>query len=273
MRSLSRVVKGRKAIDVTEMYQFFSDFALEEEKEEEAPETEEEAAAREAEEAARRAAEEEEARIRAEKEAAEKERASAILAEARREADQILEDARAQAKLLREEAYEEGHQEGVKAGVEEAQLKCQALYEEEVESFRREAAEFMDTIRREKSMVMEKYLDDLKRTVLTIAEKVIHISLKSSENVIHRMIIAATDKLKKTEWAKIYITKCGTEISMNTDVEFLNALSHLSDNVKIVAMDSDEEGICIIELPDEIIDASVSTQLENIKDILNNARV
>ena len=47
MRSLSRVVKGRKAIDVTEMYQFFSDFALEEEKEEEAPETEEEAAARE----------------------------------------------------------------------------------------------------------------------------------------------------------------------------------------------------------------------------------
>lgn len=120
---------------------------------------------------------------------------------------------------------------------------------------------------------MEKYLDDLKRTVLTIAEKVIHISLKSSENVIHRMILAATDKLKKTEWAKIYITKCGTEISMNTDVEFLNALSHLSDNVKIVAMDSDEEGICIIELPDEIIDASVSTQLENIKDILNNARV
>ena len=157
--------------------------------------------------------------------------------------------------------------------MEEAQLKCQALYEEEVESFRREAAEFMDTIRREKSMVMEKYLDDLKRTVLTIAEKVIHISLKSSENVIHRMIIAATDKLKKTEWAKIYITKCGTEISMNTDVEFLNALSHLSDNVKIVAMDSNEEGICIIELPDEIIDASVSTQLENIKDILNNARV
>ena len=194
MRSLSRVVKGRKAIDVTEMYQFFSDFALEEEKEEEAPETEEEAAAREAEEAAKRAAEEEEARIRAEKEAAEKERASAILAEARREADQILEDARAQAKLLREEAYEEGHQEGVKAGVEEAQLKCQALYEEEVESFRREAAEFMDTIRREKSMVMEKYLDDLKRTVLTIAEKVIHISLKSSENVIHRMILVGGGK-------------------------------------------------------------------------------
>lgn len=270
MRSLSRVVKGKKAVDVMEMYQFFSDFALEEEKEEEEPKTEEEEAL-EAEEA--RAKEAEEERIRIQQEEEERERASEILSQARQEAARILEDARKQAELLREEAFEQGHQEGVAAGTEEARQECQALYEEEVRNFQKHASEFMDSIRQEKSAVMEKYLDDLKRTVLTIAEKVIHISLKSSENVIHRMIIAATDKLKKTEWAKIYITKCGTEISMETDKEFLNALSHLSDNVKIVAMDSDEEGICIIELPDEIIDASVSTQLENIKDILNNARV
>lgn len=269
MRSLSRVVKGKKAVDVMEMYQFFSDFALEEEKEEEEPKTEEEEAL-EAEKARAKEAEEERIRIQQEEE---RERASEILSQARQEAARILEDARKQAELLREEAFEQGHQEGVAAGTEEARQECQALYEEEVRNFQKHASEFMDSIRQEKSAVMEKYLDDLKRTVLTIAEKVIHISLKSSENVIHRMIIAATDKLKKTEWAKIYITKCGTEISMETDKEFLNALSHLSDNVKIVAMDSDEEGICIIELPDEIIDASVSTQLENIKDILNNARV
>ena len=60
---------------------------------------------------------------------------------------------------------------------------------------------------------------------------------------------------------------------MNADTEFLEALSRLSDNIKIVTMDNEEEGTCIIELPDEIIDASVSTQLENIKDIINNARV
>ena len=38
-------------------------------------------------------------------------------------------------------------------------------------------------------------------------------------------------------------------------------------------MDHEEAGTCIIELPDEIIDASVGTQIENIKDIINNARV
>lgn len=59
---------------------------------------------------------------------------------------------------------------------------------------------------------------------------------------------------------------------MEVDAEFMDALAHLSDSIKIIAMDNGEEGTCIIELPDEIIDASVGTQLENIKDILNNVR-
>ena len=269
MRSLSKVVKDKKAIDAVQLYQFFSDFAIEEETGEETDTAEEEAAAAEAaaaEEAARQA--EEERRLREEQE-----RASEILAQARREAEEVLAKAREEAEVLRQEAREKGREEGYEAGMEQGRADSEALYEQEVETFQKNAADFMDTIRREKDEVREKYLDDLKRVVLAIAEKVIHTSLKSSENIIHRMIIAATDKLKKTEWAKIYINKCDAKITMNTDVEFLNALSHLSDNVKIVAMDNEEEGICIIELPEEIIDASVSTQLENIKDILNNARV
>ena len=153
MRSLSNVVKGRKAIDVVQMYQFFSDFALEEEKEEEAPETEEEEA-----EAEDSGLEDEIARIR-EEEAREREKTSEILAEARREAEAILEDARKQAELLREEAFTKGHEEGFQAGTEEARQECETRYEEEVEDFRRHAAEFMDSIRQEKSALMEKYLE------------------------------------------------------------------------------------------------------------------
>ena len=43
----------------------------------------------------------------------------------------------------------------------------------------------------------------------------------------------------------------------------LTALSGLSDHIKIIPMAGDEEGTCIIEMPDEIIDASASTQLNN----------
>ena len=51
--------------------------------------------------------------------------------------------------------------------------------------------------------------------------------------------------------------------------ELTASLGHLSDRVRIIPMIDDESGTCIIEMPDEIIDASVSTQLENIREIMN----
>ena len=131
----------------------------------------------------------------------------------------------------------------------------------------------MQSVSIEKEKLLEQYVDDLRKISLAIAEKIVQTSLQSSSDIIKRMILAATDKITKKQWAKIYITKCSAGVSMEVDAEFLEALSRLSDNIKIVTMDNGEEGTCIIELPDEIIDASVGTQLENIKDILNNVRV
>ena len=48
------------------------------------------------------------------------------------------------------------------------------------------------------------------------------------------------------------------------------ALGALSQHVKIVPMGDDESGTCIVETPEEIIDASVSTQMSNIRDILRD---
>ena len=55
------------------------------------------------------------------------------------------------------------------------------------------------------------------------------------------------------------------------DVEFLNTLSDLSSNVKIIKMENEEQGTCILELPDEIVDLSVNTQMANIRELLDNA--
>ena len=124
-----------------------------------------------------------------------------------------------------------------------------------------------------KALSMEQYMDDLKAVTITIAEKIIQTSLKSSGEIIKRMIVSATDKLKKTEWVKIYIDRFGYEKLLEVDSVLAAELSHLSDNIKIIVMDKEEIGSCIVEVPEEIIDLSVSTQLENIKDIINNARL
>lgn len=190
-------------------------------------------------------------------------------------AETILNTARAEAEKIKEEAFSEGKQEGYEAGYKDGEAKAYAdhrqTYEAELDGLRQEIFALIRDMGNKKDKVLEKYMDDLKDIALAVAEKIIHTSLKSSSEIIKRMIISNTEKLKKTSWAKIYIGKEEPGISIQGDSEFIRELSKLSDNVKIVVME-EEPGTCIIELPSEIIDLSTGTQLENIRGILENAR-
>ena len=49
------------------------------------------------------------------------------------------------------------------------------------------------------------------------------------------------------------------------------AVSGISDRVRIIPMSDDDSGTLVIEMPDEIIDASASTQMGNIRGLLSNS--
>ena len=85
------------------------------------------------------------------------------------------------------------------------------------------------------------------------------------------MILSATEKLKRREWVQIYVADSDVKGVTQTDPMLASALSTISDHVKIVPMHDAETGTCIVEMPDEIIDASVSTQLENIRTIIRDS--
>ncbi len=259
MKSLPRIVKRPGEEQDIRPFDFFAGFRIDSQPEEE-EETEGEEDEEEAEEDD--GFEEELAALREE-----------ILSEANAEAKKIISDARSQAEYLREQGYREGQEEGRQDGFREAYEEQRRLLDAEVEELHHNAVNVIESVSLEKNKLLEQYVDDLKRISLAVAEKIIQTSLQSSGEVVKRMILAATDKITKKQWAKIYITKCDTVVAMDVDAEFLEKLAGLSENIKIITMDNGEEGTCIIELPDEIIDASVGTQLENIKDILNNVRV
>lgn len=259
---MPRIMKEPDKAQDIRPYDFFAGFRIERTVDAEEPEEENDEDGR---------AEEEERQEQEKKYATEQ--AREIIAEAEEQAKQILADAREQADILRQKAFRDGHEEGRLEGHREAYEEQRKLLDEEIRQLQTDAADVIKSVSIEKTKLLEQYVDDLKRISLAVAEKIIQTSLQSSGDIVKRMILAATDKITKKQWAKIYITKCNTSISMEVDTEFLDAMSKLSDNIKIITMDNGEEGTCIIELPDEIIDASVSTQLENIKDILNNVRV
>lgn len=206
-----------------------------------------------------------------------KEEARRALEEAQKEAGQILEKAKEEAQREQERAREAGLREGYEAGYregrEKAEEECRQELEDTLSSFREDMCQAIKSVETAKEKCIRNYLDQLKDCAVAVGEKVIHISLRSSGEVIKQMIVSATEKLKKTAWVKIYIDKPDYDMMMEADADILDELSHLSDNIKFIVMDKEDRGNCIIEMPEEIIDVSVNTQMENIKDILENVRV
>ena len=183
--------------------------------------------------------------------------------------------------MIREEARRKGYEEGkktgygvgLKEGTEEGRNEGYVEYQKKVDELETHFADFLKEAEKAKQRMLEEHLQDLKEIALAIGEKIVRISLRTNSDVVERMILASTEKLKKSAWAKIYIDDAQDSKRIQTDAKFLQELSYLSDHIKIVMMDGMEPGTCIIERPDEIIDISVGTQLENIREIMNNARL
>ena len=200
--------------------------------------------------------------------------ADAILAEAQQEANELREKAMAELEAelgeLRNQAHTEGYQAGFAEGMAEGRQEARLQLEQMAAEQEKEVAAFLKDAVRVRDQLLEDSKQDLKELALTIAEKVIHVSLKSSGDILIRMIESATAKRRRCEWVQVYIADRDARASANTVPELTEALSRLSDRVRVIPMTGDESGTCIIEMPDEIIDASVSTQLDNLRGLISD---
>ena len=199
--------------------------------------------------------------------------ADELIRNARAQAERIIEEAKqaAEAEVARihqqasEEGYNQGYVEGHRKGEEQASAATRKAAQESVEAVQR----FLTQANNMRDEKIDKLSGELLDVAVAVAEKVIHVSLKSSEEIIKRMIIAATEKMKRREWVQIYVADCDVKGVAQSDPSLTAALSSLSDHIKIVPMRDAETGTCIVEMPDEIIDASASTQLENIRSVIH----
>lgn len=204
--------------------------------------------------------------------------ADQILRDAERRAEEILEQARQEAQaqseaLLeasRREGMEAGRAEGIAEGIRQAMEENRMARERQAAALEAEVAGFLEQAGRALDRQMDDHVEDLRDLALAIAEKVVCVSLKSSSEVICRMIQTAIDKRKRREWAHIYIAECDARQLVKIPQPLMTALSALSGRVRIIPMADDEAGTCIIEMPDEIIDASAATQINNIRTMLSD---
>lgn len=199
------------------------------------------------------------------------------LNEARLQAEALLETAREEAEKIREKAREEGfaigQEEGRQEGMAQAMEQSHEVLEAQKQRIERELADALTKIEQAKKRCLQDYLEQLKDCSFAVAEKVIHTSLEASGDIIRRMIVFETEKLKKTAWLKIYMEKLDYDMMMQTDADLVAELSKVSDNIKFIVMEKEQRGSCIIETPEEILDIGVETQMENIREITGTIRV
>ena len=167
------------------------------------------------------------------------------------------------------EGYEEGYAKGLQQGRDEAYGEVIQLQLDKTDAMATEVAAFLQKGERLLEEQLEQNKDELRELAIAVAEKVIAVSLKSSSEVVGRMIQAAVDKRKRREWVRIYVSESAGQV-LQLSPSLRSALAGISDQVRIIPMDDDDPGMCIIEMPDEIVDASANTQLNNIRAILSD---
>ncbi|MFV0517515.1 MAG: FliH/SctL family protein [Aminipila sp.] len=209
--------------------------------------------------------------------------AEKIINEARKQAEQIIANAEQNAEKIIEEkvneaveiaskqGYEEGYKQGEQEGFIAAEDAVNIGMKEEAEAFRIELQNSLEDFDSKKDDILHSNINELTELAVNIAEKVINVSLKSSKDVVAKMIIAAAEQCRNKEWAKVYISHEDKAIAMNLEKGLLNALNQISPNVKVVVMDDEPSGTCIIETSDQIVDAGVATQMDNIRQIVSDS--
>ncbi len=188
-------------------------------------------------------------------------RANKLISEARDEAESI--------KLLaKQQGFEQGFSEGSEQGFNKAIADASAQLEKDSVAFLAELDRVLTDLNVKKQELLEEHISDMQELAVTVAEKVIGVSLRSSGKVIEKMILSVTENLSQQEWVKIYLSSTEAELLLDGDPEVFDYLSRLSEHIKVVVMDEAPEGTCIIEMPDETVDASVGVQIANIKEMM-----
>ena len=204
------------------------------------------------------------------------EQASAIIEEAnqagedliRQKTEKFNQECLGEKENARKVGFEEGYAEGVNAGQEtgyqQGVLKAKENNEKYIEALQR----LMTCLEESRDQVIEKQQENLTVLAISIAEKILNQTLKADETKMCTMIQQALELYQHQEWLKCYLSYGVFEALKNNDPEFIEKSEQIAKGIRFLPSKEMEDTDCVIELPTEVIDISINTQLNKIKKVL-----
>jgi len=184
------------------------------------------------------------------------ERAARIIAGARREADRVLDDARAEAQMIRRRAREEGREEGLQAGMEQAIRE----YEDVLGIMTRTA----DAIVSQADTLVRSGERDIARLAVAVAGKVIRRSVEQDPEIVLEIARAAIGQTEGTRSVVLRVSPKDMELVLSAHDELVKSSPDLR-NLKVVEDPRIEQGGCVVEMEVGHVDARIDEQLSEIE--------
>ena len=182
--------------------------------------------------------------------------ADGIIDSAREQADQIVIDARSQADDVRAQAHEEGFEAGKEEGIQAGMEETNRIREE------------LEGERQQLEAEYERMVADLEpkfvKVVCELIEKLTGVVIADQEELILHLIKAGLSDVRKG--AERIIVRISPEDAPIVEQHKKDLLDEVAEGVTIDIMpqESMEKNDCIIETDNQMLDAGIHTQLENM---------
>ena len=159
------------------------------------------------------------------------------------------------------EGRELGYQEGKKTGYEEGVGQAEAESRRALD----ELSRLIGTVEGSKTDILRRFEGRIEGLAFDMAKAILKRELSLNEETLRSIIVTATDSYRNQAWVRIRVSERDAEALIRTDGGLAKALKNVSDCVKVIPVAEMDDGSCVIEMPDQVIDAGMDTQLRNLE--------
>lgn len=193
-----------------------------------------------------------------------KKQANAISEDAKKTTAAVLEKTSKECVLLMEQAKKDGYNEGYQNGHKESLEKCKKYIDG--------AAKLLAEINTRKEAYYISNEKELRDTVFMMTQKIVKAELEVNPLVVERIIADAAKGYRNSDYIKISVSDGEISEKIKTDKTFINKLIPFIKDIEIEVLPEAENGTIILDDDQNIVDASIPTQLDFLKEILKNTR-
>lgn len=166
-----------------------------------------------------------------------------------------------------EKGRKEGSETGYRAGFEAGRQQAEADSRKSLD----ELGMMIESVEKSKTKILSDFEEDLVDLSTAMAKAILKQEIHTDEKALRSIILSAMEEYRNQEWIRIYVPQDSANVLLKADGGIAAALREISDSVKVVVSPDMADGGCVIETPDQVIDAGLDSQLAKIRQAISEA--